>query len=665
MIRDDSKQHPRLLWITPEFAPYATAGGLGEVVSALAHELHAADWPLAVLLPRYRSIDVEESPDVLQQHPLTLQLGHHRYHLAVHEAKTRRGLTLFLLDCPALFDRDGIYGPTPADTYADNHLRFGVLNLVACELVRSGVWPAEILHVHDWPASLSLAMLATWYREVPELANLRTILSIHNLAHPGGFDTGFLDDVGLPRGLALPELMGYGGGISWLKGAIRFADGLCTVSPTYAREILTKEHGCGLDDALRERRRAVRGILNGIDTSEWDPMADSRLAAPYSAGALTGKARCKAALQREFSLERSDAPLLIFVGRLVEQKGVDLMLAALPALLKKGVQFVVSGSGQRELERGLLSLAAEHPGSVGVHVGFDRALVHRLVAGGDILLMPSRFEPCGITQMQAMRYGTVPVVHGVGGLRDTITPITPAGLAKGKGNGFVFRSFTSRALATCVGRALDLFAEPKRWKSVMRRGMESDWGWETLRPQYEELLTRAMKIPVRRFEIEIPRLLPAEPEAQEPMYIDWGPDLPPRYHEDVLRLMLQSPRQLYVYWELSSLRWQSAQEPVSLELVGEGGQTTLVAAVADVGDWWLTVLPDHEYRVVLRDASGEVLLFSNRIRTPREQESLRRDVRWVESEERRLRWAAQAGSQLPATSDARRYPRWKPREGSS
>ena len=643
---------PRLLWVSPELAPFASVGGLGEVVSALAQEFHAAGWPLAVLLPRYRALTVGKEPAVRKQHAFSLQLGRHRYQLFVHEASTERGLTLFLLDCPELFDREGIYGPTAATVYADNHLRFGLLNLVACELIRTGLWPANILHVHDWPASLSLAMLASWYREVPELAELRTVLSIHNLAHAGRFESAVLDELGLPRGLALPQRMGYGGGISWLKGAIRFADRVFTVSPTYAREIMTAAHGCGLDDALRERGPAVRGILNGIDTSEWDPMADPQLAAPYSAAALAGKAQCKAALQREFGLEPSNAPLLVFVGRLVEQKGVDLLLRALPMLLKQGVQFAVCGSGEREIERGLLQFAAAHPRSVGVHIGFDRALAHQILAGGDILLMPSRFEPCGITQMQAMRYGTVPVVHGVGGLRDTVEPITASAMARKKGTGFVFRSFTSRALSLAVGKALLLYRQPSHWKAVMRRGMEHDWSWALRRPQYERLLKQSMLTPVQRFKIEIPSLAPADPPAPKSMYIDWGPDLPARYQEDVIQLMVQSPRQLYAYWELASSRWQGVAKPVSLELLGEGGSMSLVAAVDELGEWWLQALPDHEYRVVLRDANGTLLLESNPARTPREKESLRRDVHWIASEERRLRWAARSGGiQLEPASE--------------
>lgn len=668
MNAKNARKRPQLLWVAAEIAPYATAGGLGEVVGVLAPALREAGWPIAVVLPGYPTLKRQRGLRPRAEHPLSLRLGRHHFDAIVREVTTPGGVVLYLLDCPELYEREGIYGAAETGAHADNPLRFGALSLASLEIVRLGICPAELLHVHDWPAALVPSMLATWYRDVPELAQLRVLLTIHNLAHGGDFGAELLEDLGLPKGLATEELMGHGSGINLLRGAIRFADRINTVSPHYAKEITRKEHGFGLDDALRERKPVLTGVLNGLDMVEWNPQDDDAIAKNYTWRSLAGKAECKAALRREFGLDaKSDEPLFIYVGRLVEQKGIDLLFEVLPALLEKGAQFVALGSGQPELEQGLRELRDEYPGRVGLHIGFDRLLVHRILAGGDMLLMPSRFEPCGITQMQSMRYGTVPVVHAVGGLLDTVDAITPKSLEWGKGTGFLFRSFTSRAFNTALGKARELFGQPKVWRGIQRRGMEADWSWAPRRAQYERLYERALKTQIRRFELEIPSPTVEEPREPDSVYIDWGPDLPERYGEDVLQLMVQSPTQLYAYWELSTESASRAREPVRLELLGEGGSHEVAAAVADLGEWWPQALPDHEYRVVLRDADDRILLESNAVRTPRDRESLRRDVRWVTPEERRLRWFARAGA-MPIESGTTesaivpRYPTWRRRK---
>ena len=630
---------PRLLWVAAEAAPYASTGGLAEVAGALPPRLHAAGWPIALLLPYYREMIIGgTSPAIQARRPLPLELGTRRLDAELLGAEGKNGLPLFLLACDELFDRDGLYGEDGID-YDDNALRFGALSLAACELVRQDLWPAELLHLNDWHAALAAVFLATRFRDDPVLSRVRTLLSIHNLAHQGVFPPDHLTDLGLPQSLASFDLMGHHDGVSWLKGGILFADRLSTVSPRYAKEILSPKEGRGLDSLLLERAENLGGILNGIDVDEWDPNTDPYLADNFSAENMGGKAACKTALLAEYGLEGvGDSPVVGFVSRLVPQKGVDLLLAAASGLLAKGAVLVIMGSGDLRLEEGLSELAQKHPGRVGLFLGYDRPRVHRILAGSDILIMPSRFEPCGLTQMQAMRYGAIPVVHAVGGLADTVKGVTASALAAGKGNGFVFRKPTTRALTMAVGKAIELYHEPSEWARLVNRVMLEDWSWDRGLGGYERIYRKAMTEPVHRFGIDVPEgpSMEAEPAPfVEPQpYIDWGPELPYRYGEDTIRLMVQSPRQMYVYWELSPARFEElgGWPQLSLRLLGDGGPSVLADGLGDVGDWWIASEPFCHYRVELLDGGGRVLLSSNEVHTPRDRKSDRGDVQWMAAE---------------------------------
>ncbi len=641
---------PSVLWVSPEAAPYASTGGLAEVSGALPRRMHAAGWRIQQILPYYRTVRTGPFPlPILDSIPFPIELGGRVHETRLLRSTTPDGLTIRLLASEELYDRDGIYAENGRD-YPDNHLRFAVFAKAACELAKMD--GLEVLHLHDWTAALAAVFLATHYRDDPALAPVRVVQSIHNLAHPGCFQTHTLDELGLSRELALWNIMGYQDELSWLKGGILLADAIHTVSPRYAHEILRPEEGRGMDALLRLRSDRLWGILNGIDDAEGDPGRDESLPATFDAEHLGGKKVCKRAFLEEMDLDGDlAAPLIAFIGRIVPQKGVDLLLDAAPAILDKGARIVIVGTGDPRLEQGCLELARAHPRHVAVHLGFERVLARRLLAGADMVVMPSRFEPCGLTQMQAMRYGTIPIVHGVGGLLDTVRNVTASSFSSGKATGFVFRTETARALTLCVHRALKLFRDRRRWTRLMKTAMAQDWSWTTALPRYEKLYLSLFEHEPWRFSIELPLPGKAPTPPPEP-FLDWGPRLPGRYHEDAIRLMVQSPSKIYVYWEVAPGRGSG---PFQLRIERDGEAWTEAGGLGEVGDYWIDAQPDRRYRVRIVDRHGAIMLHSNEVTTPRDTPSPRHDAHWLEVEERRRRHLAArrrraraAGEPIPA-----------------
>jgi starch synthase len=344
-----------------------------------------------------------------------------------------------------------------------------------------------VVHAHDWQAGLTPAYLRVRYATEPRLRRAAGVFTIHNLAYQGIFPKHVVPALGLPWSAFRYEAMEFYDHLSFMKAALTGADALTTVSPTYAREILTPAGGVELDAVLRHRADDLTGILNGIDVDEWDPARDRHLPAHYTAGELAGKAECKAALQRELRLPvRPEVPLVGMVGRLAEQKGIDLVAAVLPRLAMQDVQLAVLGSGERKLESVFVRASREHAQRVAARVGFDEGLAHRIEAGADLFLMPSRFEPCGLNQMYSLRYGTVPVVRAVGGLADTVQDYD----GKDQGTGFTFREYHPRALWGALLRALDVFRDEAAWRGIMRRGMAQDFSWDRSAAGYEALYRR-------------------------------------------------------------------------------------------------------------------------------------------------------------------------------
>jgi starch synthase len=447
----------RVLFATPECTPLVKAGGLGDVSGALPPALRALGVQVRVLLPGY--------PEVLQKAGSLAEVE--RFSELGFDCRILSGGDLLVLDCPALYQRSGgPYQDPGGQDWPDNPLRFGVLSRVAARLPGY-----DVLHCNDWPTALA-----------PVLARTPALLTIHNLAFQGNFERAWLDRLGIGQDHFTVDRLEFHGRISFLKGGLVYAKALTTVSPTYAREIQTAEFGCGLEGLLRERRGALTGILNGIDTVEWDPAGDPHLPQRYDAQSLEKKALNKQALQKKLNLElRADIPLLGFVGRATQQKGVDLIAGAIHELAGLPAQFALLGKGERELEGALSAAAGRHPGRVAMASAFDEGLAHLIEAGSDLFLMPSRFEPCGLNQMYSQRYGTPPVARATGGLADTIVD--------GE-TGFLFERAESAALATAVRRALAVWREPGRWKEMQGAGMRRDFSWAAAARRYADLYSR-------------------------------------------------------------------------------------------------------------------------------------------------------------------------------
>jgi starch synthase len=484
----------RVLFVTPECAPLAKAGGLGDVSAALPAALRELGVDVRVLLPGYPGVlaAAEGARELARISAFEPALG-----ARLLEAALPGGVPLIVLDSPGLFARSG--GPYQGDSgedWPDNALRFGMLSKAAA-LVGGGAcgldWRPDVVHCNDWPAGLAAAYLH--FSAPPRAAS---VMTVHNAAFQGNFDPAWLARLSLPPASFALDGLEFHGSVSFLKAGLFYADALTTVSPTYAREIRTQAQGFGMDGLLRLRGESLSGILNGIDAGTWNPASDPLIAAPYAADTLELKSANKAALQRRLGLAVDGAvPLLGVVSRLTHQKGIDLVLEAAPRLLALPAQLAVLGAGARALEEACRALARRHPGSVAVAVGFDEGLAHLIEAGADLFLMPSRFEPCGMNQMYSQRYGTPPVARATGGLVDTVVDCDAAALADGSATGFVFGEATSSALLGAVERAVALYRDPRGWRLLQRNGMKRDFGWSGAARQYARIYARVAARPKR------------------------------------------------------------------------------------------------------------------------------------------------------------------------
>lgn len=475
----------KVLFATSEIAPWVKTGGLGDVAAALPPALVAAGAKLRILVPRY--------PALREAFPAARHLAHLAWMggtlpaADLLEAETDSGLVFWLLDCPPLFDRPGnpYLGPEGLD-WLDNHLRFGLLSRAAARLASAATptdWHPDILHCHDWQTGL-----APYYLRFREGDGAASVMTIHNLAFQGVFPALALEELGLSASDWHIDGVEYYGHLSFLKAGLRHADALTTVSPTYAREIQTEAEGMGMQGLLQARAGHLVGILNGIDTQAWNPATDPHLAAAYDHERLDAKTLNKTALQREVGLaERNDCPLFGVVSRMTAQKGLDLVAAIGNALLALPAQLVVLGSGDKVLEAAFRDLAAAFPGQVAATIGFDEGLAHRIEAGADIFLMPSRFEPCGLNQMYSLAYGTPPLVRATGGLADTVADCTAAGLADGSANGFVCAAATPEAILATARRAAEVWRDPPRWRRLQQNAMAGDFSWRAPAQRYLDL----------------------------------------------------------------------------------------------------------------------------------------------------------------------------------
>ncbi|WP_414636900.1 glycogen synthase GlgA [Aquabacterium sp.] len=481
---------PRVLHVAAEIYPLVKTGGLADVVAALPPALAEAGADVRLLLPGLPPI-----LDAVQSARPVIDIGACFGALRVRLLLGRMPgthLPVYVIDAPHLYRRDG--GPYQArdgGEWPDNQRRFALLGWVAAHLAAADAdvtWAPDVVHAHDWHAALACAYIAD---HLPTPA--ASVFTVHNLAFQGLFPHHDWTLLGLPSRFMAPSGLEFHGQLSFMKAGLKFADRVTTVSPSYAREIATHEFGCGLDGVIRGRAGEVAGILNGIDEAVWNPANDAALAARYDAERLDGKQACRQALQASLGLDLDDQSLLLtVVSRLTSQKGLDLVLAALPALVKDGVQLALQGTGEPALEAAFRMAEQMNPGRVRVHIGYDETRAHQLVAGADVIAVPSRFEPCGLTQMYGLRYGSLPLVRRVGGLGDTV---------RDGATGFVFDAATPDALVACVRRALALRTDPAAWQATMRRAMAQDLSWAGPAHEYLALYQQA-----RQSRAESPRV---------------------------------------------------------------------------------------------------------------------------------------------------------------
>jgi starch synthase len=471
----------KILIVASEATPFAKTGGLADVIGALPRALAAGGDQPAVVLPLYPSAAKYLTGATRAYDGLNLWLGHNRFQADIRLLHYQ-GVPYYFVDCPPLFDREGVYGTKQGD-YPDNHLRFAALCYAALGVVRYLFRP-DVIHCHDWQAAALAPLLRFRFDGDPTFLGIKTLLTIHNLGYQGLFARHAITDIGLDGKLFHPAALEFYGMVNLLKGGILFSDALSTVSRGYAQEIQTSEYGFGLDDLLRARSSVLSGIVNGVNYSEWSPETDSYIAANYSVADPSAKHLCKQDLLATFGLPTSATnmarPLLGIVSRFASQKGFDLIEQVADELSSEDLSMVVIGSGDARYENLFRYLAGKHPDRFAVKVEYNEAIAHKVEAGADMFLMPSRYEPCGLNQIYSLRYGTVPVVRATGGLDDTIDRET----------GFKFREYTGSALLEAIRAALAAYRDKRGWSEMMVNGMKKNFSWDASAAEYSVLYRR-------------------------------------------------------------------------------------------------------------------------------------------------------------------------------
>lgn len=478
----------RILIASPEANPFARSGALAEVIFGLAKALNQRGNEVTIVLPCYRQ--VRQAGYELQhlKQTLTIPLSFKSLTAEIYTARLQSGLEFFFIGQDSLYDRDGLYGTQFGD-YQDNAERFIFFSRAIPELLTQLELTFDVCNCHEWQTGLVPVYLRTLYQQSPYCRRVAVVYTVHNVGYQGIFWHYDMALTGLPWELFNPKVLEFYGKINLEKGGLVFADLINTISEQYRREILTPEFGFGLEGVFQERQEDLYGILNGVDYETWDPSRDKYLPATYSRDDLSGKAVCKQALIDRFGLQlEAGQPLLGMTTRLVERKGLDLVLAILPTLLNQGLGFVLQGTGDERYQYAFSELRQRYPTQVGVEIGYTDALAHLIIAGTDIFLMPSRYEPCGLDQLYCLRYGTIPVVRAVGGLEETIVDYDAA---QGTGTGFKFKEYNAEALQQAVQRALELYQDPKAWDKLRQQAMAQEFTWEKAAARYQELYEKA------------------------------------------------------------------------------------------------------------------------------------------------------------------------------
>jgi starch synthase len=471
--------------VSPEIAPFAKTGGLGDVLGSLPQALAELGVRVSLILPAYRSVLLGGFPLEDTEVRFTVPVSDRREEGRLLKTRVGSDITVYFIRADRYFDREYFYG-TPEGDYPDNAERFVFFCRAALEVLKLD--PPHILHANDWESALAIAFLKAQPDLYPELAATKTVLTIHNLGYQGlfwGLDWHLLN---LDRSLFTPHYLEFYGKINFLKGGIVFADAVTTVSPTYAEEIQTAEQGFGLDGVFHERAANLVGILNGVDYDVWNPETDPSIAKNYSLKNLSGKRMCKIDLQQNFCLSQNpDIPVIGMVSRLTAQKGVDLLEKALDDLLSRNCQLVLLGAGDKSYQDFFSQIPDRYPGKVGVQIGFSESSAHKIIAGSDLLLMPSRYEPGGLTQLYGLKYGTIPIVRATGGLKDTVEEFQPK---TGRGHGFVFGPYEVWSFLEAIDRALISFHQKDEWTMLMGNAMAADFSWARSARVYLDLYRR-------------------------------------------------------------------------------------------------------------------------------------------------------------------------------
>ena len=478
----------KILFVASEGLPFSKTGGLADVVEALPKALVALGHEVGVALPRYRG--TKTSGTLLPS--LTVPLGDRLYFPDVLGGAPVQGVHYFFVDEPTLFDREQLYGEKGKD-YPDNAERFALFSRAAIEIAKR-IWMPDVIHCHDWQTALVPVLLRTSYEADTMMRSVPVVFTIHNMGYHGLFNRDILQQIGAPESLFHQDALEFFGKVNYLKGGLVFSDYLTTVSRRYAREIQTADYGHGLEGVVHGRGDRMVGILNGVDYAAWSPENDTFTAARYTAKDLAGKRLCKKDLLEQFKLPTTEKdlnrPLIGIVSRFADQKGFDLIAQDADEILAEDLTIVALGAGEPKYEHLFRELATRFAEKLGVKVAYDNAIAHKIEAGSDMFLMPSRYEPCGLNQIYSLRYGTVPVVRATGGLDDTIQDFDPQ---TGQGTGFKFEAYDGQALLACIRRALATYRDPKAWKKLQTNGMAKDFSWKASAAEYAQLYETARK----------------------------------------------------------------------------------------------------------------------------------------------------------------------------
>ena len=478
----------KILIVSPEIFPFVKTGGLADVTGALPKALRGLGVEARVILPKHKGIEELGFPMRYHNQKISCQVSQSFVDAEIVESEYD-GITAYLVEKDEYYYRDYLYS-TPDGDYLDNAERFIFFSKSVLEAIKVTGFVPDVIHCNDWETSLTAVFLKTLYKNDPELGRIATLLTIHNLGYQGIFWHYDMHLLNIGWEYFTPDYLEFFGHINFLKGGIVFADILNTVSRQYSREIQTPEFGHGLDGILKTRHEDLYGIINGIDYDDWNPATDKSLPGQYSVEDRANKKTCKKALQNAFGLPANEGtPLIATISRLADQKGFDLIGAGMEKMLAMGMQYVILGTGERKYHDLFTDLAKKFPKSLAVKIAYDNNLAHLMEAGADMFLMPSRYEPCGLNQLYSLKYGTVPIVRGVGGLEDTIIDFSRS---PETGTGFKFHDHTEEAMLDAIERALSVYKDKEKWAGLVTRSMKEDFSWEKSAQEYVELYKKAI-----------------------------------------------------------------------------------------------------------------------------------------------------------------------------